>query len=447
MPVLTPRVLHALLERAAGTFPGTTLTAIAIAESGGELSAVSGDRRGPWLISDGRGYDRTRMATDAAYAATAAWEISQREGFSPWPSYRDGSYKVHLNAARQAAAQAAAVVGSIVDTGGAYIPPSLLSEPPPSAYPVSAGVGTPLVSAAERASPLSGLRVTGTEVTGDVASSVIGAPTYEAGWTTVPNLSFTIADPEGDLLWYQRNLWVRGARVEYLDLDMRIDEIEFSGGSHGTGQITITAIDAIIYALQLLRGPRTARCSVAEWLRQEIALCGYDPGRFLLAEAGPSQEIARDVPDQAGQTGSGEIPSGWTTAVRLGKETGKRIFASGRKLIYGSAEFAMEWAAPGDLLLGYHNVAEGERWLTLPTAKQTSVGDRSGVTEVTGRIPFNRARYFRPGASVIVTRTPAVAASDRRLVCANVAYEIGRDIDGADITLIEPVNLTPESNA
>ncbi len=444
MPVLTPRVLHALLERAAGQYPGTIMTAIALAETGGELSAVVGDRRGPWLISDARGYDRNRMVTDGAYAAAAAWAVHQAEGYTPWPTYRDESYRVHLNAARQAAAQAAAVTGSILAEDGTYVPASYYAEPvAPRVEAVTAGVGTPLAASYQSDRPLTGLRIIGTEVQGDFASSVIGTPRYEAGWTTVPNLGFTIADPEGDLLWRQGNLWVRGARVEYLDLDMRIDEITFEPGSHTTGQLTITSIDAIIYALQLLRGARTARgVSVAEWLRQEMSLCGYDPSRYLLAEAGPSQtEIARDVPDQAGQTGSGEIPSAWTTAVRLGKETGKRIFVSGRKLIYGSAEFAMEWAAPGDLKLGYHNVEPGERWLSLPTAKQTSVGDRMGVTEVTGRVPFNRARFFRPGASVIVTRTPAVAASDRRLVCSDVSYDIGRDIDGADITLIEPVNL------
>lgn len=444
MPVLTPRVLHALLERAAGRYPGTIMTAIALAETGGELSSVLGDRRGPWLISDARGYDRTRMVIDGAYAAACAWEIHEREGYSPWPTYRSEAYRVHLNAARQGAAQAASVTGSILAEDGSYVPASFYAaRAAPQVQPVTAGVGMPLASAYEQTGPLTGLRIIGTEVQGDFASSVIGTPRYEAGWTTVPNLSFTIADPEGDLLWQQKNLWVRGARVEYLDLDMRIDEITFEPGGHGSGQLTITTIDAIVYAMQLLRGARTARgVSVAEWLRQEMSLCGYDATRYLLAEAGPGQaEIARDVPDQAGQTGSGEIPSAWTTAVRLGKETGKRIFVSGRKLIYGSAEFAMEWAAPGDLKLGYHNVEPGERWLSLPTARQTSVGDRMGVTEVTGRIPFNRARFFRPGVSAIVTRTPAVAAADRRLVCSDVAYDIGRDIDGAEITLIEPVNL------
>lgn len=456
MPTLTAAVLQALLQTAAGaTSPGTTLVAIALAESGGELDAVVTDtdatgaprtRRGPWMIADGYGYNRERMTLDAAYAAACAWEIYRRDGYAAWATYRTGAYLSHVMAARQGAALAAAVSGTILDGQGAYVPSAAsgaVARPPVT--PVLAGAGTPLVSAVEHAGPLVGLRIIGTEVTGDFGSSIIGAVTYEAGWDTIPNLSFTIADPEGDLLWMQRNLWVKGARVEYLDLDMRISELEFAPGGHTTGQLSINAVDAVVYALQHLRGARTATCSVATWLRQELQLCGYDPNRYLCAENGPSREIARDVPDPNANSGSSDDPpSGWTTAARLAKEEGKRIFMSGRKLIYGSVEFAMQWAAAGDLKIGYHNMAPGERWLNLPTGKAVSVGSRDNVAEVSGSIPFNRARFFRPGVSVIVTRTPAVAASDRTMMCTNISHELGNDVSGADITLIEPVNLTPE---
>jgi hypothetical protein len=433
-----------------------TLAQIALAESRGQVDLTIGNRYGVWQLDASLGFDRARMLRDAMYAATWALKASDSgRQLQIFPSWRSKGYATYLNQVQQGAAQAAALVGSVL-INGQFVPAPFYdtasnsyvagSDPSQASYPVLAGAGSPLVSAQERLGPLLGLRVSGTEVTGDFGSSIIGMPHYEAGFGTMPNLSFTIADPEGDLLWLQGNLWQQGATVSYLDLDLRIDTIEFSPGPATTGQLDISAVDAIVYALQRLRGARTAaNISVANWLRQEMNFAGYDAGRFLLAENGPSQAtIARDVPDQAGAGSGGEIPSAWTTAVRLAKETGKRLFVSGRKLIYGSAEFAMQWAAAGDLTVGYHNVTEGQRWLSLPTAKQTSVGDRDNVTEVTGRVPFNRAQYFRPGVSVIVTRTPAVAAGPRTLVCSNVSYDLGRDIDGAEITLIEPVNLAVE---
>lgn len=440
MPTVLPaRAICALLRNVGLSLSDArvTLTAIALAESGGDVEKVVGTRRGLWQVDDSSGFDRHRIITDAAYAARVAVEMSGvGVTFTPWPSYTNGAYRTFLNAARQGEAQAASVSGSILDEAGTYNPVPRVVPPPPSPGP-----GQPLTAAFEQPGPLQGLRIIGTEMEGDFASSVIGSPSYSASWTEIPNLSFDIADPQGDLLWRARNIWVRGARVEYMDLDLRIDEIEFSPGPATTGQISITSIDAIVYALRLLRGPRTAKgTSVAEWLRQEMRLAGYDPDRYLLAEQGPTMDIARDVPDESGGGSSGEIPSAWTTAVRLAEETGKRVFVSGRKLIYGSAQFAMQWASTGDLRIGWHLSPEGERWMTLPTAKQTSVGDREGVTEVSGRVPLNRARFFRPGVSVIVHNTPSIAAGDRQFVCSAIEHTIGRDVDGADITLIEPLD-------
>lgn len=441
MPTVLPARAIAALLRNVGlpvSDARVTLTAIALAESGGDVQKVVGTRRGLWQIDDSSGFDRHRMTTDAAYAARAATEISGvGVSFTPWNTFTNGAYKAFLNAARQGEAQAASISGSILDEAGTYVP-----VPRPVPAPPAAGPGQPLTAAFDQPGPLQGLRIIGTEMEGDFASSVIGAPSYSASWSEIPNLSFDIADPQGDLLWRARNIWVRGARVEYMDLDLRIDEIEFSPGPATTGQISITSIDAIVYALRLLRGPRTAKgVSVAAWLRQEMRLAGYDPDRYLLAEQGPTLDIARDVPDESGSSGGGdEVPSAWTTAVRLAEETGKRVFVSGRKLIYGSAQFAMQWASTGDLRIGWHLSPEGERWQTLPTAKQTSVGDREGVTEVSGVVPLNRARFFRPGVSVIVHNTPSIAAGDRQFVCSSIQHTLGRDVDGAEVTLIEPVD-------
>lgn len=459
MVALSPRAISALLSQVGLTAAAarTTLVAIALAESGGQVDRAVGSRRGLWMISDAHGFDRRMMTTDGAYAAAKALIVSgYGVDFSPWPSWSDGRYLTHLNAARQAEAQAAAVSGSILDEQGSYsvvgsgVKVTQVEHGGSQSTPdPAAGQGAPLAAAMQTARPLTGLRVSGTELTSDIAALAIGEVTYAAGMAEIPNLKFTIADPQGDLLWFQRNLWVKGARVQYLDLDLRIDEIEFEPGGHTTGQLQITAIDGLVHALQQLRGTRVAsNISPTSFIRREVQLAGFNPDLYFLGENLPTQtEIARDVPDSSGSAGSGsgsDVPSAWTTILRLAKEQGRRAFISGRKLILGSAAFAADWAAPGSVRIGWHNSPEGERWLTLPTAKQTSSGSGTGTTEVTGRVPLNRAMYFRPGAAVIVHNTPSVAAGDRRMVCASIAHSLGTDVDGAEIVLTDPVDPTPE---
>jgi len=452
---LLPKAIAALLRQAGVSVDANcvNLVAVALAETGGEVGYASGTRRGLWGIDDSRGYDRNRMVADAAYAAGAAATISrQGADLSGWASWLNGRYLLFLNAARQAQAQAASVTGSILDEFGQYVPGSYFGAlaVAPGAAPARpdappAGVGTPLAAAGEQQFPLTGLRVTGTQLTGDLSNLVIGAPAYTAAMSEIPNLTFTVADPQGDLLWQKANLWTKGARVEYLDLDLRIDEIKFEPGGHGTGQISIVAIDAMVYALQQLRGARVDKGgSPTTFIAQELRLAGFDPARYYLGESLPTQtEIARDVLDPNNQ-GAAEPPSSWTTILRLAKERGKRVFISGRKLIFGSTAFAANWTAPGTLRIGWHNSPEGERWLNLPTATQTSSGSKTGTTEVQGQVPLNRARYFRPGVSVTVHNTPAIAAGDRKFVCASVAFNLARDTDGAAVTLVEPIELEPE---
>jgi len=276
---------------------------------------------------------------------------------------------------------------------------------------------------------------------------IVGKPTFEAGIETVPNLKFSIADPEGELLFRLRNVFVRGARVQYLDLNMRIDTIVFEPGPAGNGQISITAIDDIVYALMKLQGPATASGqSAVSWMWSEVFRAGLLPSKIVLGEAVPTQSmISRDVPDQQGTTGNGQQPSAWTTIVRLAKELGKRVFVSGSRLVFGSSAFAMRWTAPGAIQLSRHELGEGEKWLSMPSAKFVTIGSRSDVLEVTGRVPLNRALFFRPGVPVAVRNTPAVAGNDFvQLMCSKVAFGIGTDVDGADITLLSPVDPPAE---
>lgn len=456
MPTLTAAQV-AQLVKAAG-FPQSahvTMVAIAKAESGFNTEAVNprdpnGGSFGLFQINGAHKLDNRRLLSDAAYNTEAAKRIYDSQGLRAWGVYTSGAYEEHLNEARQGVAQAASV------TGNASVPGSSAGSTAPAVtygpngpQITAAGTGTPLAAAEEVGGPLRDLLIQGTQLQGDFATAVLGAPVFSAGLETVPNIVFTIADPEGELLWRQANLWVRGTLVQYRDLRMRVDQVVFEPGSHGTGQLSVTAVDEIAYALMNLRGARTASgISATQWIAQELSLAGIDPNVHFLGEAVPTQStIARDTDDQEGSAGSGEEPSAWTTAVRLARELGKRIFVSGRRLVFGSSAFAMQWTADGPLRLTRHadDYQPGEKWLDMPTARYTSVGNRSDVLEVVGRVPASRAKFFRVGIPVDVTRTPAIAAGEQqRFLCSHVTFDLGTDTSGADVTLLSPVDPPPQ---
>lgn len=447
----------AALVKAAG-FPASvhvTMVAISKAESGWNTTAVNTANndgsidRGLFQINSIHRFDAARLTSDAKYNTECAKRIYDSQGLGAWSVYKNGKYQDYVAEARQAVAQADSVSGSPVlsgdDTSSGTNKPAITYGPPGPEY-TNAGVGTPLISAEETGNPLAGLKIVGSELQGDYSTVVIGAPTYEAGIETIPHLSFTVADPEGDILWRQGNVFTRGAHVSYQDLDMRIDEVKFEPGGHMTGQLTVTCVDDIVWSLMNLKGSRTASgISATTWIFQEMQAAGIDPNRWFLGESVPTQsEIARDVADQAGQNSQADEPSAWTTIVRLAKELGKRVFVSGRRLVFGSSEFAMRWTAPGDLRLSWHGLGEDERFLTLPTATTASIGDRD-ARQVSGRVPLNRAKYFRPGVGVIIRQVPAVAAGDWvQYMVAKVSYALGTDTDGAAIELLQPVDPKPQ---
>lgn len=457
MTTLTGPQVAALVKKVG--FPASvhaTMVAIAKAESKWRVEAVGGPNRngtydrGLFQINDVHRKDRNKLVRDATYNTEVAYAIYKSQGLRAWSTYNAGRHNPYMNEARQAVAQASSVTGSPSlpgggsDTSGSK--PAVIYGPPGPQL-TQAGIGTPLTATEETLSPLAELKILGAELGGDFREVIIGTPKFAAGIETIPNLMFTVVDPEGDLLYRLRSLWVQGTRVQYQDLDFRIDQIVFEPGGHTTGQITLTCVDDIVYALMKLRGPRTAEgISATQWIAQEMSLIGLDPNRYFLGESVPTQSvIARDVPDQEGQAGSGGEPSAWTTIVRLAKELGKRVFISSRKLVFGSSAFAMQWAAPGALRLSWHGLEESERWLSLPSTTRTSIGERSDVVQVTGRVPLVRARYFRPGVPVLVHRTPAIAADEWiSFLCASVEHGIGTDTDGADITLLQPVDPPPQ---
>jgi hypothetical protein len=454
--ILSAAQVAALVVRAG--FPdtpvgGVSTRAIAVAicrrESGYRVDALDpNSASGLFKIRwDGnQHYDQRRLLSDPEYNTNAAYEIYQARGLQAWISYATSDYVTYLGEARLALAQAATALGApelpsvSTITGASNIGFGPLGTP-------TAPVAT-LVPAAPVPDVLDPIKIIGSEMWGDYTTMMIGTPEFEAGLETIPNLRFTIVDPEGELLSKHRNVFVRGSRVQYLDLDLRIDQVAFEPGSHGSGQLIITAMHDIAYRLMILKGAATASgVSATQWLARELATLGFDPALYMIGEALVDQaQVSRDVDDQQGSAGSGQAPSGWTTMTRLARELGKRFFLSGGKAVFGSSAFAMRWCAYGSLRLSWYAPPSlGEQWLSMPSARTTSVGDRANVAEVVGKIPLNRAKFFRPGVSVIVRNTPTVAGDEwREFICSHVAYSIGTDIDGAEITLLEPVDPPPQ---
>lgn len=458
MPTLTAAQIAQLVKQAG--FPQSvhvTMVAIALAESGGRVEVINpfnsnGTKDyGLFQINSVHGYNERDLVTDAAFNTRCAKAIYDRQGLRAWSVYNNGKYQAHMNAAQQGAAQAASVTGNASVPGATQQSTNApaVTYGPPGPQIVIAGPSAPLTAAEETNAPLRDLQIMGSALQGDFASAVIGVSSFSAGIETIPNITFTIADPEGVLLREANNLWQRGVSVQYQDLWLKIDTVVFEPGSHGTGQLVITCIDDIVFALQQLRGPRTANgISATQWLAQELSLAGIDPNKYFLGESVPTQSvIARDEADQSGQGGQGEAPSAWTTAVRLARELGKRIFISGHRLVFGSSAFAMQWTSTGVLRLTWHDhsMPLGEHFFDQPTARNTSVGNRSGVREVTGQVPLSRAKFFRPGVPVDLFHVPAVTGGiAARFMCSSVAFDIGTDTSGADVTLLEPVDPPPQ---
>jgi hypothetical protein len=452
MTTLTYAQVAALVKKVG--FPKAdwvNMVAICSAESGRVVQAKnpSSSASGLFQILWGvhRQYDQRRLLSDAEYNARAAHDIYKSQGKRAWVVWTSGAYKKYLNAAKQGVAKAAGATGNV------SIPTARASQPavtygPKGPQLVRAGKGKPLSAAAETAYQLAPLRIMGSEMVSDFSDLVIGAPTFAAAVDTVPHITFTIVDPGGELLFKARNLWRSGTRVQYRDLSLRVDEITFEPGSHSTGQLSIACMDDIVYALMSLRGPRTASgISATQWIAQELRLAGINPDVYFLGEAVPTQSvITRDVPDQQGNSGGGEAPSAWTTIVRLAKELGKRVFVSGRRLVFGSAAFAMQWTTTAPLRLSWGRPpSPGEQFLTMPTATYTSIGNRSDVLQVSCRVPMSRAQFFRPGVPVSVRNAPGIAGDAwRTFMCTSVEFALNVDTDGAAVMLTLPVDPPPE---
>src|SRR5919198_1928043 len=304
MATLTAAQVAALVAKVG--FPAevrVTMVAIARAESGNRVEALnpssaSGLFQILWKVH--RQYDQRKLLSDPEYNTRAALDIYHSQGLRAWTTWTSGAYQRFIPEARQGVAQASSVAGSPVlpDASNGAAPG--ITYGPLGSQVITAGIGKPQ-SGAQEVSPLQPLKLIGATMWAEVSRLVIGAPSFEAGMETVPRIKFTLADPGGNLMRTVPVL-TRGTRVQYVDLNLRIDEATFEPGSHGTGQVTITAIDDIAYALMSLTGAATAsNISATWWLATELQRAGLNPDACLLGEATLTQsQVSRDVPDQQG---------------------------------------------------------------------------------------------------------------------------------------------------
>jgi cell wall-associated NlpC family hydrolase len=427
------------------------MVAIAKGESGFNTAATHTNSngsvdRGLFQINSIHGFDPNKLLSDPTFNTQCAKKIYDGQGLRAWTVYTTGAWKQYEAEARQGVAQAAGTSGSLPgsDSSGSSSTAVTYGGPGPS-Y-TSAGPGVIQEADNPVVGGLGPVRVLGAALEGDVGNSVVGEAKWSAGMSTVPNLSLSVVDDNFSLM--ARGLWAQGLHVRWSDLNLRMDSFTMSGGTAGTGQVDLACIDDTVFALMQLTGPRTASgISATEWIAQELQTIGIDPNRWFLGESVPTQSvISRDVPDQTSTSGSGDKPSAWTTIVRLAKELGKYVFVSGSRLVFGSAAFAMQWCAGGVLQIGWDIPDDGRRWLQIPSVTVSSVSSNNNVLQVEGRVANNRAPFFRPGVAVDITATPGVQAggSYRRLMVLKVEHDLGPDVDGADVTLIQPVDPPPQ---
>lgn len=111
MAVLSPKQIYALAVDAGFPKPGTatTMTAIALAESGGRTDAVGHNSNGTtdtglWQINSSHGYSQASLL-DPRQNARAAKAIWDRQGYNAWVAFKKGTYNRELPKALDAASQ------------------------------------------------------------------------------------------------------------------------------------------------------------------------------------------------------------------------------------------------------------------------------------------------------------------------------------------------------
>lgn len=450
-----PQVAQLVVEAGFPEQDRVTMVAIAKAESNWYVDAIntansngSVDRGLFQINSIHKQFDPARLLSDARYNTQAAKSIYDSQGLRAWSTYNSDQQIKFMPEAAQAVANAGGLTGQ---------PPVAGSDPasqtvvygPPGSEAVKAGKGFPLeFNTPTPDGSIGVLRVLGTQIGIDIGLHIINEPVFRSAMDVIPHIEFSVLDPKFG--FSNQRLFESGNRVTWRDAELRTDTVTYLAGDHSQGQADVVAQDYIVHALKHLRGPHTvSNIDATTWLYQELSTVGLDPDKYLLGEAVPSQTvIARDVWDPAkGLVSEAEFPSAWTTILRLAKELGKWVFVSGRRIIFGSAQFAMMWSAAEPVYLGYGDAPPEEAFVTLPEVTHTTIADRVNTLQVKGRVPHARAHLFRPGVPVNlygVTASAATRATPVRVMCFSIEHVLATDVDGADVVLIEPVDPPPK---
>lgn len=161
MPVLSPRQIYALAADAGFKTPGQaiTMTAIALAESGGNSDIVGHNRNGTidvglWQINSVHGYSESAMK-DPRQNAAAAKKIHEQQGYTAWVAFTttdpQRSYRRQLPAAINANPGSGTSLGDILRSipVAAGVIPGVASEAASAVNPL-AGLGN-LVELASKA--------------------------------------------------------------------------------------------------------------------------------------------------------------------------------------------------------------------------------------------------------------------------------------------------------
>jgi hypothetical protein len=456
-----PQVAQLVVEANFPPQDRVTMVAIAKAESSWTVDAINTANsngtvdRGLFQINSVHSqYNAQQLLTDPRYNTTAAKAIYDGQGLKAWSTYNAGQHVPYMQESAQAVANAGGLVG---------LPPVPGSDPasqtqvygPLASEEVRAGKGVALDFNSPTADGSLGvIYVLGTQISNNVGPLIIEEPKFTAGMTVIPHMSFSVMDFNYNMSNLQ--LFDSGNRVTWRDADMRTDTVTFAPGTHGQGEAEVVAEDGIVHALRLLRGPNVVNnIDAVTYVFQELSTAGYDPTKYLLGEAVPTQSsISRDVWDPSmGAVTEAEYPSAWTTINRLAKELGKWCCISGRRLIFGSARFCMAWAAASPVYLGWDRAPAEEAMMDMPTTTRTTIAERQMILQVKCRVPHARANLFRPGVPVNVygvvgtvygpNKTPATRANPLLMMVTDIEHVLATDTDGADVTLVEPVDPYP----
>lgn len=449
-----PQVAQLVIEAGFPEQDRVTMVAIAKAESGWTVDAINTANsngsvdRGLFQINSVHSqYNAAQLLSDPRYNTAAAKAIYDGQGLKAWSTYNADMQVPFMAESAQAVANAGGLTGAPAVPGSDPASQTVVYGPPGSEE-VRAGKGITLdFNSPTKDGSIGVIYVVGQQIGADIGLQVIGEPAFRAGLDVIPHVSFSVIDP--NFGWSNQRLFEGGNRVTWRDAELRTDTATYVPGDHGQGEADVVAEDDIVHALRHLRGPKTeSNVDAVTWLFQELSTAGYDPTRYLLGESVPSQStISRDVWDPAqGVVSEAEYPSAWTTVLRLAKELGKWCFISGRRIIFGSARFSMAWAAPAPVYLGWDKAPPEEQMVDIPTTVRATIAERVMTLQVKCRVPHARAGLFRPGVPVNVygvMGTSATRDQPHLMMVTDIEHVLATDTDGADVTLIEPVDPPP----